>query len=101
VARDKDPVRRRIATSLLNREGRTTAGSRRCRTSLHRGGGIIDRDGGGSLSPLAAALSPRGFVRDASTEEGTKIVRMDQDVETDARSYVTSILCQMAEEASD
>jgi hypothetical protein len=53
------------------------------------------------LSPSAAALSPRGFVRDASTEEGTTIARMDRDVETVARSYVTSILCQMAEEASD
>jgi hypothetical protein len=101
VARDEDPVRRRIATSLLNREGRKTAGSRRYRTSLHRGGGIIDGDGGGSLLPSAAALSPRGFVRDASTEEGTTIARMDRDVETVARSYVTSILCQMAEEISD
>jgi hypothetical protein len=101
VARDEDPVRRRIATSLLNREGRATAGSRRCRTSLHQGGGIIDRDGGSSLSPSAAALSPCGFVHDASTEEGTTIARMDRNVETDVRSYVTSILCQMAEEASD
>ncbi len=101
MARDKDPVRRCIATSLLNREGRTTAGSRRCRTSLHRGGEIIDRDGGGLLSPLVAALSLRGFVRNASTEEGTTIARMDRDVKTDVRSYVTSILYQMAEEASD
>ncbi len=101
MARDEDPVRRRIATSLLNREGRITAGSCRCRTSLHQGGGIIDRDGGGLLSPSAAALLPLGFVRDASTEEGTTIARMDRDVETDARLYVTLILCQMAEEASD
>ncbi len=64
-------------------------------------GGIIDRDGGGSLSPSAAALLPHGFVWDASTKEGTTIARMDCDVETDARSYVTSILCQMAEEAND
>jgi hypothetical protein len=77
------------------------AGSRCCRTSLHQGGGIIDRDGGGSLSPSAAALLPRGFVRDESKEEGTTIARMNRDVEMDARLYVTSILCQMAEEASD
>jgi hypothetical protein len=65
------------------------AGSHRCHTSLHQGGGIIDRDGSGSLSPSAAALLPRGFVRDVSTEEGTTIARMDHDVKTDARSYVT------------
>jgi hypothetical protein len=78
-----------------------TVGSCRCRTSLHQGGGIIDCDGGGLLLPSAAALLPHGFVHDASTEEGMTIARMDRDVETDARSYVTSILCQMAEEASD
>jgi hypothetical protein len=64
-------------------------------------GGIIDRDGGGLLSPSAVALLLRGFVCNASTEEGTTIARMDLDVETDARSYVTLILCQMAEKASN
>jgi hypothetical protein len=68
-------------------------GSRRCRTSLHRGGRIIDPDGSGLLSPLAVALLPRGFVRDALTEEGTTIARMDRDVKIDARLYVTLILC--------
>ncbi len=77
------------------------AGSRRCCTSLHRGGGIIDHDGGGLLLLLAVALLPHGFVHDVLTEEGMTIARMDCDVETVARLYVTLILYQMAEEASD
>jgi hypothetical protein len=48
-----------------------------------------------------AALLPRGFVRDASTEEGTTIARMDRNVKMDAQLYVTLILCQMAEDASN
>ncbi len=101
VARDEDPVRRRITMSLQNWEGRTTAGLHHCRTFLHRGGGIMVCVGGGLLLPLAAALSPCGFVRDALTEEGMRIARMDRDVKTDVQSYVMSILCQMAEEASN
>ncbi len=42
---------------------------------------------------------PRGFVHVALTEDGRTIAQMDCDVETDALSYVTWILCQMAEEA--